>query len=348
MAQETTMRTPRRTVAPRNGDAGGEPTVNNAQTPFGLADPVFVLSAPRSFSSVVGAMIGQHPQMYGLPETNLFMAQTLKEWWVRCSRSVAPMEHGLLRAIAQIYFGEQTEATVTLAAAWLRRRAHFTTEFLFEAIAERMKPLALVDKSPRIVRRVEFMRHAYRMFPQARFIHLVRHPRGQGESMMKLFKYWSGRQPLPPSHWMIWLMTDHGLGRQRANDVVLDPQQGWHRLNVNICQFLDSIPDEQKLRVRGEDLLRDPDAGLRRIVDWLGLRTDGEAIEMMKHPEQSLFACFGPPGARFGNDPFFLKNPALRPWRGEPQSLDGPLTWRDDGQGFLAKVRRLAQQFGYE
>jgi hypothetical protein len=119
-------------------------------------------------------------------------------------------------------------------------------------------------------------------------------------------------------------------------------------MNANVCKFFGSVPENQKLRVRGEDLLRDPDTCLRQIVDWLGLRNDAEAMEMMKHPEQSPYACFGPPGARFGNDPFFLKEPALRVVRLEQQSLDRPLSWREDGKGFLPKVRRLAEEFGYE
>jgi hypothetical protein len=115
-----------------------------------------------------------------------------------------------------------------------------------------------------------------------------------------------------------------------------------------ICKFLTSIPDEQKIRVRGEDLLTDPDRGLREIASWLELRTDAEAIEEMKHPERSPYACFGPPGARFGHDRFFLQSPVLRPARAAPQSLDGPLSWREDGQGFLPEVKELALQFGYQ
>lgn len=117
---------------------------------------------------------------------------------------------------------------------------------------------------------------------------------------------------------------------------------------MNICKFLESVPDGQKILARGEDLLADPDRALREVAAWMGLRTDDEAIESMKHPERSPYACFGPPGARGGNDPFFLQNPALRPDRARPQSLEGPLSWRADGRGFLPKVKQLAREFGYE
>src|SRR5260221_9464285 len=68
MAQGTATRISRRPVAPQNGDATHELAVNDARSSAGFADPVFILALPRSFSSVVCGMLGQHPQMYGLPE----------------------------------------------------------------------------------------------------------------------------------------------------------------------------------------------------------------------------------------------------------------------------------------
>ena len=86
-------------------------------------DPVFVLAAPRSMSSVATAMLGQHPQLYGLPETHLFGVETVAEWCDACSRATFKMSDGLLRAVAEIVYGEQTEATIALATSWLRQRA---------------------------------------------------------------------------------------------------------------------------------------------------------------------------------------------------------------------------------
>ena len=79
----------------------------------------------------------------------------------------------------------------------------------------------------------------------------------------------------------------------------------------------------------------------------LAALTKTRAIEEMKHPERSPYACFGPPGARFGNDRFFLERPALRPERAEPHTLVGPLPWREDGRELMPEVIELARQFGY-
>src|SRR6516225_5669539 len=79
-------------------------------------DPLFILGLPRSFTSVVAAMLGQHPQMYGLPETHLFSYETMEERSEACSQATYTMAHGLLRSVAQLYFNAQTDRTIKLAS----------------------------------------------------------------------------------------------------------------------------------------------------------------------------------------------------------------------------------------
>src|SRR5215469_4507088 len=110
-----------------------------------MAQPLFLLAPPRSYTALTCAMLGQHPQMYDLPETHLFSAPTVAKWWEICSQSTFHMQDGLLRAVAQLYFAEQTDGAVKASAGWLRRRAHFTTGFLFEELAEKVRPLVLVE-----------------------------------------------------------------------------------------------------------------------------------------------------------------------------------------------------------
>ena len=83
-----------------------------------MAAPLFLLAPPRSYTSLINAMLGQHPQAYGLPELCLFNVQTLKQLWVRETDEMSDetrARQGILRAVAEIYAGEQTKATVTMA-----------------------------------------------------------------------------------------------------------------------------------------------------------------------------------------------------------------------------------------
>jgi hypothetical protein len=145
--------------------------------------------------------------------------------------------------------------------------------------------------------------------------------------------------------------ADNGVAAADSSreNSVLDPQFGWYSINRTISEFLSLVPPDQSMRVRGEDLLAEPDQVLTGIAAWMGLRTDCQALERMKHPEQSPYAFPGPPGARYGNDNFFLENPIFRPRpAAEPLKLDGRLGWRNDGAGFCPDVQLLARQFGYQ
>ena len=313
-----------------------------------VVDPLFLLAPPRSFSSVICAMLGQHPQMHGLPETHLFGDETMALWWARAGRAEYPMADGLLRAVAQICFREQTAESIKLAVGWLRRRSGLTSGMILEELAREADPSILIEKSPSTVHTIGSMERVLRFFPQARFIHLVRHPKGYSESVLKYLDELAKLGPVPG--WLTYLAafpepsTDWETESQHPD---VDPQRGWYVLNMNIVTFLNSVSHTQWIRVRGEDLLANPDQDLPQIADWMGLRTDDEAIEEMKHPERSPYACFGPPGARIGNDILFLQNPVARLVRVESYSLEGPLEWRHDGKGFLPEVKELARDFGY-
>jgi hypothetical protein len=67
----------------------------------------------------------------------------------------------------------------------------------------------------------------------------------------------------------------------------------------------------------------------------------------MKHPEHSPYACFGPVNARFGNNPGFMKAPALRGNSSQKPKLEGAISWRGDGGAFSPEVVELAREFGY-
>ena len=289
-----------------------------------MADPLFILAPHRSFTSIVCTMLGQHPQMYGVPELNLFVTETMAEWWITFRRGRALGAHGLLRTVAQLYWEEQTVETIQLAWQWIRRRLQRDTGSVFQELAAQVEPLILVDKSPYYSNSLESLRRLQRTFPRAKFLHLLRHPRGQGESF-------------------ITFLCKFGI-----NPLVVSPEEKWYSFNKNILSFLRKIPATQKMQVRGEEMLGDPNPYLKQICQWLELYSDSDAIQAMKHPERSPFASFGPPGARLGNDPSFLAKPYLRSGSVKSLSLEGPLSWQGGKRGFSHEVKQLARELGYE
>jgi Sulfotransferase family len=177
------------------------------------------------------------------------------------------------------------------------------------------------------------LRGLLKAFPDARFLHLVRHPVAQSKSVMAIN---DGAFTMK--------VNAFEIGEDSA---MMEPQIAWHDVNLNIMDFLAEVPAAQQLRMRGEDIMADPQRHLGAIARWAGLRDDAEAIDAMMHPERSPFACFGPISAMFGNDPNFLAGPTFRPHKPKIPPLNKPVPWRKDGKGLYPEVISLANEYGY-
>ncbi|MGV6849700.1 MAG: sulfotransferase [Marinibacterium sp.] len=297
---------------------------------------VFVLAPGRSFTSVVCAMLGEHPDLFGLPETNLTMADTIGQWMMDTGgwrRMV--LRPGLLRTIAYLETGEETTATVLQAEAWLRDNADMPTRALYQMLRNSVAPRGLVEKSPTSIHAVEYINRLMDLAPDSYFLHLTRHPYSNIKSIYKAE----------------WYKNVLESGFEESYDYrqippVFDPQFYWLESHKRILNFKQRVAPEKWLQMRGEDLLENPDTTLAEICRWLGIDDSADAIGDMKHPERSPFAHMGPMGG--GNDPNFLENPALRPYTAPPCPLHGALPWREDGAEFAPQVQAMARDFGYE
>lgn len=296
--------------------------------------PVFILASPRSFTSLICAMLGQHPEAYGVPELNLPLAETLEGLVQRMSGVRQLQLHGLLRTVAQLYAGEQTVLSVDLAKRWILKRLNHTTGEVYTELCRKVAPLRIIDKSPAYAVDLEVLQRIHKTFPDAHYLHLIRHPRSQGQSMMKL------------GEGILAIASDSF--DYSTNPPTVDPQFAWYRTQSNIVDFLSDIPSSQQMRLRGEDVLNNPHIYFEKICQWLGLSWNASIFEAMLHPEDSPYACLGPYSATLGNDPNFLKSPIFVQRKVSPSKLEGALPWRKDGKEFIPMVVKLALDFGYE
>jgi hypothetical protein len=295
--------------------------------------PVFVVAPARSCSSVVATMIGQHPDLAGMPELKLFccstigeLATTLPRYWVE--RGKTHRSPGLVRALAEIEFGGQETERLAAAQAWLSRRAAWSGADVLDFLMSRLLPRVVVEKSPENVESDASLQRLARAYPAARYLHLTRHPLATQRSMER------HRQSFAPR------FASHG-----------EPMRGianWGQVHRRILTFCEGLPDHRYFRARAEDVINHPDAELPRIAAWLGVSVSASALESMKHPERSPFARTGPSesGVSGGNDPGFLADPRLRPVE-LPQSLASPPGWTLDASVWRA-FSDLARILGYE
>jgi hypothetical protein len=295
--------------------------------------PLLILAPPRSFTSVVSAMLGQHPDLYAFPETHLFVTDSVVDLQRLYATAGRRRQHGLLRLVAQLATGEQTPESIALARAWYWTRRSWSTSEVFLELASAVHPLAVVEKSVSTPWRREHLERAAKVVPQSRFLHLTRHPLPQCESLTQAFDH----EP----------RLAHFVEGDHDGDLARAAERLWLEVHRNILAFLSSIPAERQLRVAGEDLLSEPEKVLTGIVGWLGVSSASNDVEKMLHPEASPFVGLGPVGARFGSDPKFLTRPEFR--RGLPDigRLDEALPWRGDGRRLADEVIELAKEFGY-
>ncbi|HLB98403.1 MAG TPA: sulfotransferase, partial [Acetobacteraceae bacterium] len=302
-----------------------------SRDPYRFA-PLFVLAPGRSYTSVIATMIGQHPDLAGLPELKLFgyrsigaLEASLPPYW--SARGFTHRSPGLVRALAQFEFGGQTDATLATARAWLRERGHWSGAHVLDLLLARVAPRIGVEKSPEHVTTGAALRRVARAYPNARYLHLTRHPVTTQASM-----------------------ADHLLRTVPEHPRLGEPMAGvaaWRDMHARIMRFAAALPGERFMRVRAEDVLNDAPARLRAIAAWLRVRTDDAAIQAMCHPEVSPFARLGPAGSGVigGHDHGFLHDPIPR--RVEvPPTIEPPAGWH----GELLLWRRvviLARDLGY-
>lgn len=303
-----------------------------------MVAPVFLLGPGRAFTSVLSAVIGQHPSLYGVPETNLSIAETVGEWLQMTGGNYRPfLRAGLVRAIAQLETDEQSTASAHHAEQWLFANASMTTAELFAMLQASVSSRGIVEKSPMTVTEPRYLNNLLTLSPDARFIHVTRHPYSNCSSMVNTEWFRIGLEASRPECW----------DARGGSDPVFDPQFHWLQSHQFILDFQRNVAPDNWLRVRGEDILEAPEKALPGLCRWLGIDDSPDAITEMRHPEESPFACYGPVNALGGNDSNFLEVPMLRPYRAPKSPLKGPLPWRTDGGEFVPELRQMAESFGY-
>lgn len=247
-----------------------------------------VLAPQRSCTSLITAMLGQHPELYATAELECFTAGTLAGCLAFSQRVPAVTTHGLLRSVAQLLCGEQTNATIAIAHQWLTERENWSGAQLVRWIEAQIAPRRLLEKSPIHVLRWESLQRLVAVVDDEPVLHLTRHPVNSMLSLCAAYRR-KGR-PITP---------------QEALRV-------WRCGHSNILRWIAWKPRHRVMQVRCEDLLSNPEQQLQRMAEHLGVISRPEAIAAMLRPEDSPYARPGPSLAPSGNDPHWMASPALR------------------------------------
>lgn len=294
-----------------------------------MAPPVFILTVPRSCSTVASALLAGHPGVYGFPELALFSADGLESildgsaFPGLTAEVIASRVSGLTRAVAEIAEGRQDPGAIGRAETWLRGRAHWPTWRVMAWLFERAAPAVPLEKSTEAGVSAACLARYRRFDPAARFVHLTRHPRSTLASMLVMLPAITpGPASLPE------------LARYAAR-IWADGHEA----------LLDTLPRERTLRIRAEDLLGDPETVLRRIAAWLGLGVTDAAVAEMLRTERWQYGSTGPEGGLGGGDPGFLGSPRLRALEVTPSTEFDP-AWNLTGRAH-SRLMAVANRLGY-
>lgn len=276
--------------------------------------PLFILAPPGSLNSLVCAMIGQHPEMYDLPQIKLFAGESYQHLLRKYGSG--RFQHGLLRAFAELGLGLQTDRSITLTRMWLLRHCWDGADVLFDALIEWAAPRRVVDASRIYVLDRSALPRIQQAFPNAQYLHLLRHP----------------------------ILTCESIEQRPQRRQI---ERFWLEPHLDILNFLHGVPADLHVRLRVEDLLSEPDLYLRQIAEWAGVSSTPKAVAEMKHPEQSPFACYGPVNALYGNDTEFLDDPMLQSAPVELPRLQDSLQETSEPAN-VDELTHYAMLFGYQ
>jgi hypothetical protein len=286
------------------------------------APPLFILAPPHHRAPEVWAMLGRHPELAPVPETNLLAAAIVSE--LDRFRTTQPQFlAGLLRAVAQYGFPGPGVAATEAAQRWLDERQSAPTAEVLRELREWCAPKAMVERITTLVSIPGGLERMAKAAPDARYLHLGRHPRGACES---------------------WAEAARRSGRGPSAQVTAATL--WLKPHLRVLEFLERVSMDRKMFLRVEALLDEPEVYLPQIAEWLGVSRTPEVLEALRRPGLPAPVPSGVPTARPVAVPPPGSHETLRAAAESENGLEAPLSWGVP-LGADEVLRVYATQFGY-
>jgi amino acid adenylation domain-containing protein len=305
---ETMRRWLKESALLRHSEAG----LQSAQTKNRPA--IFILSPPRSGSTLLRVMLAGHPDLFAPPELALLPFQTLAERQTVFSGRLQIRLEGAIRAWMELEGCSAKQARTSLEQA---AAEGMTTQQFYGHLQERAAGKILVDKTAYYALDLDTLRQAEMGFENACFIHLCRHPRGMIHSFEDVRQeqiFFEDVPPFPPR---------------------LLAELTWLISHQNIMAFLAEIPHHRQRQVRYEDLVNHPQEMAIGLAHFLGLEPHPHLWQPYNHPEGRMTnGLYNTPHSRMVGDVKFHQHQKIDPaiadaWRAAniPDFLS-PMTWQ--------------------
>ncbi|ACK65882.1 amino acid adenylation domain protein [Rippkaea orientalis PCC 8801] len=217
-------------------------------------EAIFILSPPRSGSTLLRIMLGGHPALFSPPELQLLNYNTLGERKAALSSERDNFWlQGTIQALMQIQGWSVEEATEKMQQL---ETENLSVKGFYRLMQEWLGEVKLVEKTPTYALDLQTLNRAEEDFENALYIHLIRHPSAAiasfEEAKLDVFfpPFFKGAH-----HFTVWQLAE----------------LVWTICHQNILDFLTTIPPERKHAVRFEDLVSNPKETMEKVAKFLDL-----------------------------------------------------------------------------
>jgi len=215
--------------------------------------PFFIIGVPRSGTTLLSVMLSNHPEVYvdgdsvGMPLARLYRRYLRGN----CASNADEAGAFLQKLLARSYKGRLQR--LTEGVLW-DAGSESLQEFFFRAVcafAERQGKKMWGDKTPELN---FYLQEIIQLFPDAKFIHLLRDPRPNAWSLHQRQLY-----PLPLA------------------------AQYWREINGMACAQRNLLGADRFLILKYEDLLQYPRESMEEVCSFLGLPFVEEVLDPGKN-----------------------------------------------------------------
>lgn len=235
---------------PRAGERGADPAFER---------PVFIVSPPRSGSTLLFETLAQAPALFTIGHESHALIEGLQ--------GLHPAHRG--------FDSNRLDAAAATSAVSEELRRRFYAELRDrDGRPPAQARVRMLEKTPKNALRVPFLA---RLFPEAHFVYLHRDPRQTLSSMIEAWQ--SGRFRTYPQlpgwgepAWSLLLVPGWRalIGKPLAEVVAAQ----WEITTRTLLDDLERLPAERRHVARYDALLADPAAEVARLCDALGLAWD--------------------------------------------------------------------------
>lgn len=299
-----------------------------ALAPTGDRNPpaVFILSPPRSGSTLFRIMLAGHPQLFVPPELHLLTYRDLQERSHALGNDLnRHLLSGTIQAIQHAYACSQADAEQQMASYTAQ---NLSVQQFYQALqaspgvsgSDRL----LIDKTPSYSYHLSLLQRIEALFDNAIYIHLSRHPYG----MIRSFTDARLDQLVP------FLSRSPFSAQQRAELI-------WATSEQNIQTFLQSVDAHRQLHIRYEDIVKATAPAMQKVSQFLQIPFSESLLTPYESTDQRMTAG-GEANAQMSGDLKFHLHGQI-----EASMAD---RWRQfHTQDFLSdRSLSLARSLGYE